>query len=150
MQEETETPQPLLNGAATLPPITTAAEWRKRAKQCYLLTLPSGVTVKARRPDMTELVAAGIIDAHMLASISQSVPQGDDDARRARADVIAALGRAVAPVAILEPVIVPAGGTPDEASIMVTDIGLAETTAILFWCMGLDSVSGIVSKAIDD
>lgn len=50
--------------------LTPASEWKKQARARYLLRLPSGNVVRAKRPDYVRLGIEGILDPDELVSIS--------------------------------------------------------------------------------
>lgn len=83
-----------------LPKVTTATEWRKKSQSRWLIALPSGVIVKARRPDWGQLIHQGVINAEELLEVSGSTDAGTAYTRTLP------IARKIVPHVVTEPVIV--------------------------------------------
>lgn len=135
MSEEQQDQDAPKTEAATVPAVplslavTPASEWRRRAKARYLLKLPSGCVVKARRPDWGKLIAQGIVDPDTMTRI-----MGVQDAAERTREVIGILPRLL-PAFVEDPQIVDGPDAPD-GSICSDDIMHIDMLALFYWSNG--------------
>ena len=62
-----------------------ASEWRAKAAaaaETAELTLPSGMTITARRPDPAQLAVWGLLPASLVGDVAGGVPAPEDPAAR--------------------------------------------------------------------
>ncbi len=120
--------QPALPTPPPLPTITTAADWAGAARRRWLLTLPSGATVKARALDVASMLFDGSIDAAEFQEMN--TPTVDRDVLKKRAD----FARRLACFIVTEPTV--ASG-PQENGTMSSDLIPAHDALALFgWAIG--------------
>lgn len=128
--------EPVAAAAVEAPPsppkITTAAEWRKAIRQRWILSLVSGMTVRAKAADVPSLLTDGVVSAEDLLALQQ--PTEDPSELRRRVDI----ARRVAAVVIEEPRIqVMHNGevVPDDV-VPAHEISPTDAIALLSWAMG--------------
>lgn len=121
--EQTAAPE-----APVLPTVTTAAQWKRRAYPS-LVQLPSGVTIKARRPDFHVLLLDNVITVEQMQEI---VGRGT----RSK-DALYAVGLEVLPYMVVEPIIVRRNGHAPADDVMVAeDIPEGDVVALVMWGIG--------------
>lgn len=132
---------------------TSAAEWRRKARQAWLVLLPSGITVKTKRPQWSSLITSGVIQVDDFLRVSGAV--GETDAMtpgervRARSQATIALAELVLPHIVLSPQIVPKNGGMhdlDDDVMGIEDIEDNDKTSLVWWAMGL---MGLPERAAD-
>ncbi len=57
-----------------LPQVTSAAEWKKKARARWLITLPSGNVVKVHKPKWDAIFADPSVDANKILNFSATNP----------------------------------------------------------------------------
>jgi hypothetical protein len=128
-------------------PITPAHEWRAqsqrdRASRAELLTLPSGVTILAVRPDPLEWIISGRIPQALLSAAMrrEGGAPGEEHASPGRQEILdlAAFATRLVRASILKPAI---GETPGEISL--DEIPFSDRAFIFQWaCRALDAPAG--------
>ena len=162
---EVEVPMPPVKPAVEaapepppLPKVTTAAEWKRKARAAYLITLRSGVILKVRRKDVQKMAAEGIISVDDLYHVSQTdtfpqMPELPDDATdeqkkdaekermkmtmmvlAERAKAMLPVARAVAPHIVIEPEIVLANAGDNQ--MLLDEIPENDLNQLLLWALG--------------
>ena len=127
--------------AEPLPEVTTAAQWRQKARARWRVTLPSGVVVEAKRPDFTELIGQGVIDGDALVSSLAATTTKD------RYERMMPIARAAVSSIVLNPVISQAQN--GDGTICVDDIQSSDLMALLLWAGGW-ATSPMPAVAIPD
>lgn len=130
-------PDPLPEGlAAPAPPPpplvpTSAREWRRIAKGLWLLRLPSGIVVKARRPDWPSLAARSVVPMEQLLKVQQYL------GTPALYDECIPVARAVLPYIVVEPKMVNGDSTDLPDDLMATnDVQPSDALMLLVWATG--------------
>ena len=122
---EMEQVQPV---AEPLPEVTTAAQWRRKAKARWRVTLPSGAVVEAKRPDFTELIGQGIIEGDALVKCLAAPDI------KSRYELMLPVANSVVPQVVTSPAIC---ATPNgDGSIGVEEIPPSDRMAIFLWAGG--------------
>lgn len=116
-----------------LPPVTTAAEWRKKARAVFRVTLPSGATVIARKIDVTTMIGDGELSADVF-DVAAQTPAG-------RYKIFKDASRVAAPRIAVSPRIVAQNGEPtSEDDIVLDDIPVNDLTALFMWAAGFTAL----------
>jgi hypothetical protein len=110
------------------PTITSPAEWRRRARAAFILTLPNGFVLKVKRPDWAKLARLGVIDAQALISLAGA-------SGVVQVHQLVPLMDAVLPYLVLEPPVTPAGEARDDA-LSVDDIDETTKMILFAWANG--------------
>lgn len=116
---------------APLPPLTTVAEWRRRATARYRMVLPSSFggeirTALLKRPDINAMLAEGALQPEDMTQIGAGSAY----------TTLVRLGRAVAPYAFVEPRVVRAGESIPDDAIGAHEIPEGDLVKMLSWSMG--------------
>ena len=123
-----------------LPAVTSASEWRKRSRGTFLVNLPTGVTVKARRPDWLRLQIDGIVNGDELVGLADLAPR--DQFAKALP-----LARAVLPYIVLEPrVVLRNGAAPSGDYVYADDLMDLDVMALWTWASGSNTQAVVVAE----
>lgn len=139
--DEVELPAAVVPEAVPLPPVTSAAEWRRKARACFLVPLPSGAVVKAQFPDWNRLILEGTIKQEQLLDI-----QGSDEFSAERYGRMHAMACNMIPHIVVEPVVVASNGhapEDDAEFISVDQMPAKDLTTLLYWATGVRSLPGV-------
>lgn len=120
------------------PKVTTAAEWRRDSRTRYLFMLPSGVTVKARKVDPTELMAEGLLSLEEFTDIGAG--GGGVDKLPLRIEI----ARRCCTRIVVQPAVVMRNGTapdPTEDIVVADEIPALDAMVLFGWSFGLRSGS---------
>lgn len=119
-----------IEAPVALPTITTAAAWRAALRRRWIVTLPSGTTVKVRALDVGSLIQEGTIDSERLLILRE--PTNDPAELKRRAD----FARELCCYIVTEP---PVALSPESASdevMLAADVSTTDALALLGWAMG--------------
>lgn len=137
MPQVESAPSPTPEPEPVKPAVTSAAHWRRLAKATYLVTLPSQVVVRAKRPDISKLVADGSIKVDDINALQDP---GKDTPLNV---VLLGLAKVIIPFAVLEPKIV-SEVLPEDAGdleiMSVEDIHGSDLVALMRWIQGDESM----------
>ena len=111
-----------------LPEVTTAAQWRQKARARWRVTLPSGAVVEAKRPDFTALIGEGVIDGDALVSSLAATNAKE------RYERMVPIARATVASIVLNPII--SQTQNGDGTICVDDISASDLMALLLWAGG--------------
>jgi hypothetical protein len=124
-----------------LPEVTTAKQWRQKARARWRVTLPSGATVEARRPDFTALIGQGVIDGDALVRCLAAPDV------KSRYELMLPVANSVLPAVVTNP---PICATPNgDGSISVEEIPASDRMAIFLWAGGWNTTP-VPAVAIPD
>ena len=136
----TPEPPPPVDPVAALPPITSAVEWRKRARGRWLITLPSGVTVKAKRPDFSELIGRSVVKLDELMQVQMTAAEGE------AYFAMVGLAQKLLPFIVLDPPIVQRNGATHDMNdpvIVADEVPNGDAIAVLLWGLGLNRLTQV-------
>jgi len=143
--------------------VTSAAEWKKITLTRFLVTLPSGVVVKVRRPDMPQLMSRGLLDAKSFLEIAEPIDKPvpgvegvSEDEFKAQEEAYSTqtvermvtlekMAAQVAPHIVSEPLVLPRGeavpeGVGEADVAYVDEIPSYDLVQLLLWSMGRANV----------
>lgn len=124
-----------------LPTVTSAADWRRAARACFLVPLPTTRTVKALHPDWNRLILEGAIKQEQMVDITNTDEVGPERYQR-----ILDIARRMAPFIVVEPVVVQSNGhapEDDAEFISVDQIAERDLTTLLYWSVGARIIPGV-------
>lgn len=124
-----------------LPTVTSAAEWRRKARACFLVPLPSGAVVKAQLPDWNMLILSGVIKQEQMLDI-----QANDEFSEERYKRMSDMAAAVVSHVVIEPIIVASNGhapEDDAEFISVDQMPAKDLTTLLYWATGVRALPGV-------
>ena len=132
-----EAAQPVSEAAPIEPPplpaVTSAAEWKRRSRAVWRVTLPSAFVVDAKRPDFAELVGRGIIDpAQLIAAQSDQTPTG-------RYEHMLPVAQAIVPYVLVSPRI-----GEGEDCIALADVQTSDMIALFLWAGGWGTAPAVM------
>lgn len=122
-------PEPVVS-----PKPTSAAEWKRKSRARWLLTLPSGSTILAKRADWGRMVATGVVDLQNLAGMPNNLAELEPAQILAHLGKMIPMAQAVAREVALEPRI----GSDDEDAIAFSDIEDTDVLALFAWARGVE------------
>lgn len=117
--------------AARLPPVTTATEWKRKARSRWRVSLPSGAVIEARRPDFTAMIGTGVIDPQLLLAVASDVTNPME-----RYASLLPMARAAAPQIATYPQVVASPDGDGADTISVEDIPIGDLIALFLWAGG--------------
>lgn len=118
-----------------LPHVTSATEWKRKARARWLITLPSGNVVKVHKPKWDKVFNDPTVDANNILNFSAT------NAAEVVKGVIP-LARGLAPYIIEDPRI-----GNDDASMSVDDIDDFDLMALFAWARGSATNLSVIEVA---